>query len=74
MPFQKGHDQWMNFVLPIDTILKVDRIYIKKATPDFNSITFFIESTSCPELKGKKSLRFWAKVDDINGKMEGFYL
>lgn len=60
--------------LPKDTILNVDRIYIRKGASDFSSISFFIES--CPDLtlnpltnskgvkKGKK--RFWAKLEDVN--------
>jgi hypothetical protein len=64
------HLEWMDFQLPTDTILKVDRIYIKKGSPEYNSITFYIETTECPELKKKKGLRFWAKIADVNDKMD----
>lgn len=45
--------------LPIDTILIVDRIYIRQNASDFDSISF----------KAKNELgkfRFWAKLDDVN--------
>lgn len=62
-------------MLPKGTILKVDRIYIRKSSEEFSSITFYI--TFCPlkELtpikdggtlpKGIKR-RFWAKLADVN--------
>lgn len=47
------------FTLPKNTILIVDRIYIRKGAEDFSSVTF--KST----YNGKK-IRFWAKLKDIN--------
>lgn len=55
--------------LPKDTVLKVDRIYIRKGGADFSSLTFNI--TDCPgipqlaEKKGPRR-RFWAKLEDCN--------
>lgn len=52
------------------TILTIDRIYIKKSSPNFNSISFFVET--CPNLersgskKGKTHGRFWARLSEVN--------
>jgi len=54
----------VGIILPIQTILKVDRIYIRKGLPDFNSITFWLEES--PLLKIKKKKRFWTKLADAN--------
>lgn len=56
-PFQKE-----NVILTLvkGTILKIDRIYIRKGNKDFSSITFWIKSG---EYKGQ---RFWAKLSDCN--------
>lgn len=40
-------------------ILEVDRIYIRKGAEDFSSITF-------KWIVDKKTLRFWAKLEDVN--------
>lgn len=45
--------------LPEGLELKVDRIYIRNGRSDFNSVTF-----RC-SLNGK-SVRFWAKLNDVN--------
>lgn len=52
--------------LPVDTELSVDRIYIRRGLKGFDSITFRLITTSHPKLAGKKSLRFWAKLADVN--------
>jgi hypothetical protein len=46
---------------PIGTVLKVDRIYIRKGNDSYNSVTFFLIDG---KKKGRK--RFWAKLDDVN--------
>lgn len=63
-------------ILPAGTILKVDRIYIRKGLKDFSSITFFAEGLGEVEVmrgynwskkkKKQKSLRFWVKLSDCN--------
>lgn len=63
-------------ILPAGTILKVDRIYIRKGLKDFSSITFFAEGLGEVEVaRGygwskrkikQKSLRFWVKLNDCN--------
>lgn len=50
--------------LPKDTVLRVDRIYIRKGAADFSSVSFIIVESSLEGLKGKA--RFWAKLDDVN--------
>ena len=56
-------------ILPKGTVLKVDRVYIRKGAKDFSSVTFY---ATIPSLK--KKYRFWAKLKDVNNlhyKIEG---
>jgi hypothetical protein len=50
--------------LPLGTILKVDRIYIKKGCKDYDSMTFYcrFEDATGKTWKG----RFWVKLTDAN--------
>lgn len=63
--------------LPAGTILAVDRIYIRKGISEFSSITFYAKGLGevirqgsrwnrDAKPKKKKSLRFWAKLEDCN--------
>lgn len=59
--------------LPADTVLVLDRIYIRKGKDGFDSITFQVESSPLVGLKGtgKKGflsgkVRFWVKLEDAN--------
>lgn len=63
----------LDMTLPAGTIITVDRIYIRKAIGDFDSVTFFIKNCPDPRFASKKnkgtfkgSARFWAKLDDVN--------
>ena len=47
--------------LPKDTVLTVDRIYIRQGGDDYASVTF---RARLPY--DKRSYRFWAKLDDVN--------
>ena len=49
--------------LPKGTVLKVDRIYIRKGGSPFSSVSFWAEG-----IKGhdKRGARFWAKLNDCN--------
>lgn len=53
----------MNVILPAETILIVDRIYIRKNLKKFDSVTFRLKSCDILKIKNK---RFWAKLDDVN--------
>ena len=50
--------------IPNGTTLTIDRIYIRKGGGGFDSVTFRIVKTECPD----KSMfgRFWAKLGDVN--------
>ena len=54
--------------LPKDSILTVDRIYIRKGVRNFSSITFYLKlpSNDFKIDKTVKRLRFWAKLHDVN--------
>ena len=53
--------------LPAGTVLRVSRVYIRQGTADtFDSLTFQIKMCPNKAYKG----RFWAKLGDINGKMD----
>ncbi len=47
--------------IPKNSILKVDRIYIRKGNKDYSSISFYWNDNPT-----KKKIRFWAKLDDCN--------
>lgn len=47
---------------PKGTILTVDRIYIRKWASDYSSISFYAKHIEL----GKKRVRFWAKLNDVN--------
>lgn len=53
-----------NVTIPKDSILKVDRIYIRKGASDFSSVTFYLESI--PGVKMKNKIRFFANLTDVN--------
>lgn len=67
--------------LPAGSVLKVDRLYIKKGQGDFDSVTFYLKGASKPGYKRsyvggdgkertytvpKKAARFWVKLHDAN--------
>jgi len=60
--------------LPKDTVLAIDRIYIRKGASDFSSITFYAKGMGETEVKNRwsgkitkwKAQRFWAKLQDCN--------
>lgn len=53
----------LSVTFPAGTILKMDRLYIRKGAREFDSVTFVAEKTSL--FKGRKP-RFWAKLEDAN--------
>lgn len=70
--------------LPAQTVLQIDRIYIRKGNEDYDSLTFFIVDSPNRYLlawrkhNGKTTfgggVRFWAKLEDFNGVAEGEWL
>jgi len=56
--------------IPRLATLSIDRIFIRKGASDFDSVTFWLKAKQNPvTINGrqlKKSLRFWAKLDDVN--------
>jgi hypothetical protein len=62
--------------IPAGTILAIDRIYIRKGSSDFSSITFYaknlgeiekiVDKWHKPRKAKQKALRFWAKLSDVN--------
>ena len=59
---------WASVTLLKDTVLKVDRIYIRKGISEYSSITFYVWSKPGPVAANasKKKSRFWAKLADCN--------
>jgi uncharacterized protein YueI len=83
--YLKVHDEWkkradalvtneLTITLPAGTVLAVDRIYIRKGSSDFSSITFYAKGLGESEIKNRwsgkttkwKAQRFWAKLTDCN--------
>lgn len=57
-------DQSIEVSLPKDTVLTVARVYIRNGyAGKYNSLTF---NAKIPGVKGKRTPRFWAKLDDVN--------
>lgn len=56
-------DNYNEVIMPKTSVLKIDRIYIRKGASGFSSITFILL-----EIDGKKfkHQRFWAKLKDCN--------
>lgn len=72
------------FSLEADTELKIDRIYLRRGSETFDSVTFrsncWVVDSGHPlfgrkYVKGKKvpSIRFWAKLTDVN-RIEGIFV
>jgi len=53
----------LRFILPAETRLVVDRIYVRKGAPDYASVTFRIKSSPQKELNKK---RFFVSLSDAN--------
>lgn len=61
---KKWYDYYTEYTIPKDTILIVDRVYIRKGKDmkEFDSITFRVEKQKGSKLTG----RFWLKRSDVN--------
>lgn len=61
--------QSFSITLPVGTVLRVDRIYIRSGKKEWDSITFSIcKHPHFTEMKRKivADGRFWAKLEDVN--------
>jgi len=69
------HAHFGEISLPAGTVLKIDRIYIRKGGADmkeFDSVTFFCNPHLTAAQAKKQKLpkgRFWAKLQDVNQMM-----
>ena len=83
--YLKAYDDWraraeklvmedIEVTFPAGTVLAVDRIYIRKGSSDYSSITFYAKGLGESEIKNRwsgkttkwKAQRFWAKLQDCN--------
>ena len=55
---------FVRVTLPKGTQLKIDRIYIRRGSESFSSVTFRTTKI-CPDVRFK-SKRFWAKLQEVN--------
>jgi len=55
-------------MLSADTVLQVDRIFIRKGMSGYSSLTFVVPETDDTALNtlSPHKRRFWAKLDDVN--------
>lgn len=63
---REANAQKFTVLLPQNTHLTVDRIYIRKGSSDYSSITFYLTKTDYPALDQRGRKRFWAKLDEVN--------
>lgn len=63
----------ISVTIPKDTIIQVDRIYIRKGKSDYSSITFYAKNLGSVSVTNwyrsktiNKGIRFWAKLADCN--------
>lgn len=72
--WQSQHKITCPMTLPADTVLKVDRVYIRQGAGEYSSLSFYIEETPhaalTPLKKGggfkKGRRRFFARLSDVN--------
>ena len=56
--------------LPKGTVLKIDRIYIRKGAKKFDSVTFNVPDMKViTHLRAKRAMRFFASLSDVNNMM-----
>lgn len=61
--FYKDYEDFNEVMIPKDSVLKVDRIYIRKGAAGFSSITFNLIEVSGKKVKAQ---RFWAPLRECN--------
>ena len=60
----QGNPYCYMMTYPKDSIIIIDRYYIKKGNSDFSSVTFRTEKLNYPGFRKKP--RFWVKLQDAN--------
>lgn len=66
-PYGQTSLPYETVTLPAGTVLKVDRVYIRKGNAEFSSITFIITKDSGAAVDKKlHGKRFWAKLPEVN--------
>ena len=65
----------IRITIPKGSVLKIDRIYIRKGAKDFSSVTFYWKNVPSVKTKQpfwssmkhrKSAVRFWTKLADVN--------
>ena len=67
--YWKAAPVMVDATLPKGTVLRVDRIYIRKGAKAFDSLTFYTPGLKAEHQCQMKSLRFFASLDDVNNMM-----
>ena len=52
--------------IPAGTELRVDRIYIRKGSSEYDSVTFLLCGQKTRKEVKNRAVRFWAKLADVN--------
>jgi hypothetical protein len=66
-PSYEDARQSVVITLPAGTVLRVDRIYIRKGKSEWDSVTFVVAEHPTVKAKGFQGAgRFWAKLVDVN--------
>lgn len=71
-PLRRRYYPWVfvieNIIFPENVRLKTDRIYIRKGSEDFSSVSFLVnkEDNHLIGAEPKRQIRFWAKLGDVN--------
>ena len=59
--------------MPVNSILRIDRLYLRRPASRFDSVSFIVVDSSDPRFVGKSkgglvqgTPRFWAKLADVN--------
>lgn len=60
--YYRNYNSTVEVTIPKNSILKIDRIYIRKGNKDYSSVTFYVKTFGGEKGKG----RFWAKLADVN--------
>jgi len=54
----------MKVTLKKDTVMSINRIYIRKGKKELDSVSFVVKQS--PSFPPRTKIRFWAKLEDVN--------